>query len=182
MIDRVVTLTGPPGSGKSTAGELLAERLHLEFHSAGKLFRAQAAHHRMDVEEFSRYAESHEEVDRTLDDQMVALARPGRVLDGRLTGAFCRRRGTLCYYLVVTAEAEERYRRIAQRDGISASEATRRTRAREESERERYLRYYGIDLEKESADLTVDSTSLPQEQVAERLADFLSARHPGGTR
>jgi cytidylate kinase len=179
VIDRVVTITGPPGSGKSTAGQLLATRLGLEFRSAGGLFREEAKRHRMDVDDFSRYAEAHEEVDRSLDDRMAEQARPGRVLEGRLVGAFCRRRGTPCFYLVVTAEAEERYKRLATRDGLSLEEATRRTRAREESERERYLRYYGIDLDRETPDLTVDTTSTGAAAVADRLAGFVSAHVPG---
>lgn len=181
MIDRVVTLAGPPGSGKSTAGRLLAEVLHLEFRSAGELFRAQAAARGMDVGAFSRYAEQHEEIDRGLDAEMAALARPGRLLDGRLVGALARRAGTACHYLVVTCEAEERYRRLSQRDRVPLPEARARTLAREASERDRYRRYYGIDLDTERPDLSVDSTRIPANEVMEQLRRFLAAPGAGRT-
>ncbi len=179
MIDRVVTITGPPGSGKSTAGRLVAAALALDFRSAGELFRAEAAHRSMDVEAFSRYAELHEDVDRTLDDEMVKLAAPGRLLDGRLTGALARRRGVPCHYLRVTCEAAERYRRLAGRDGRSLEDATARTVAREASERDRYLRYYGIDLDREVPDLSVDSTHLSARDVSGRLLSYLQSQSPG---
>lgn len=173
MIERVVTLTGPPGSGKSTAGRIVAKKLGLEYRSAGELFRAEAKRRGMDVEEFSRYAETHEAIDRTLDDEMATLAMPGRLLDGRLAGAFCRRQGVPCYYLVVTADDSERFKRLADRDRLSIGEATVRTLAREQSERDRYWRYYGIDLALEVPDITVDSSTLKPESVAEKLVDFV---------
>jgi cytidylate kinase len=182
VIDRVITITGPPGSGKSTAGRGVAERLDLEFRSAGELFRERANTAGITLSEFSRRAEGDETIDRALDAQMLALARPGRVLEGRVTGALCRRRGVPCYYLLVTARPEIRYRRLAARDGISLGEAASTTTAREASERDRYLRYYGIDLDRETADLTVDSSELSVDAVVERLSEFVLAQVPPGTR
>jgi len=127
----------------------------------------------MDVEAFSRYAEVHEEVDRGLDEEMLRWAAPGRVLDGRVSGALARRRGIACHYLVVTCTASERYRRLAGRDGVSVAEAESRTLAREASERDRYLRYYAIDLDQEVPDLTVDSTTLDPPSVVARLVSYL---------
>ena len=179
MIDRVVTIGGPPGSGKSTAGRAVAARLGLEFRAAGELFRAEAAARHLSLLEFSKVAEREESIDRALDDRMLALAAPGRLLDGRVTGALCRRRGVPCYPLVVTAAPEVRYRRLCARDGGTPAEAGRLTREREASERSRYERYYGIDVEREPSDLTVDSSALSVEEVVERLVRFLESRSPG---
>ncbi|EQD35681.1 cytidylate kinase, partial [mine drainage metagenome] len=57
MIDVVVCIGGPPGSGKSTAGRKIAERLGLEYRSAGDIFRAEASQHGLDLEAFGRYAD-----------------------------------------------------------------------------------------------------------------------------
>lgn len=173
MIARVVTITGPPGSGKSTAGRGLAGRLGLDYVSAGALFRDEAKARGLDLAAFSRYAEAHPEVDRALDERMVALARPGRLLEGRLTGALCRRRGLAVVYLVVTARPEVRYRRLSERDRLPLAQARAETEAREASERARYERYYGVDLERERPDLVVDSSELSPEAVVDRLAAFV---------
>jgi len=172
----VVVVGGPPGSGKTTAARQTAEQLGLEFHSAGARFRAQAEQHRMDLEEFSRYAATHPEVDRRLDDQMLGLAQPGRLIDARLTGALARRQGVPVIYLVVTARAEVRAARIAGRDGIPIPAAHRAMVAREQSEKSRYQALYGIDLDREVPDFQVDSSDLAPAAVVERLVDFIRRR------
>lgn len=176
MSRRVVTIGGPPGSGKSTAGRLAAGQLGLEFRSAGEVFRAEAKERGWTVEQFGRYAETHPEVDRELDKTMQALAMPGRLLEGRIQGALCRRNGVPVHYIVVTASEDERVRRIAGRDRQTVEDARIRVRAREASERDRYLRYYGIDVDREVPDLTVDATVPPPRDVAETIVLFVRAQ------
>jgi CMP/dCMP kinase len=176
VIGAVVTVGGPPGSGKSTAGRLVAGSLGLEFFSAGGIFRAEAQRHRMSLEAFGRYAADHPEVDRELDQSMQTLARPGRLLDGRIQGALCRRAGVPVYDVVVTAREEIRIRRVAERDGQSVEEAREKVRERETVERERYQRFYGIDLAREPCDLLVDSSELPPYSVAEEILTFVNER------
>jgi CMP/dCMP kinase len=178
VIRRVVAIGGPPGSGKSTAGRLVADRLGLTYTAAGDVFRAEARRQGMDVEAFGRYAEEHPEVDTTLDRTMQSLATPGRLLDGRIQGALCRQNGVPVHYLVVTASEEERARRVAGRDGQSVDEARRRIAEREASERKRYRARYGIDLASELPDLTIDSTHLDANSVAERIVSFVRSREP----
>ncbi len=179
MIGRVVALGGPPGSGKSTAGRRVAEALGLTFVSAGQVFREEAAARGMDVEAFGGYAEAHPEVDRTLDERMQGLARPGIVLDGRVQGALCRRHGTPVYAVLVVADETVRAERVAGRDHQSVAEALARMRSRVEGERRRYRSLYGIDVDHEPADLTVDSTQLPPDRVAGRIVEFLRAQDGG---
>ena len=179
MTGPAVTLTGPPGSGKTTAGRLAAAELGVEFVSAGALFRAEAERRGISLAELGRVAEGDPSVDRALDERMVALAGPDRLLAGRLTGALQRRRGSAVLYLVVTAPPDVRYRRLAGRDGTPEAEARARTVAREASERERYRRYYGIDLDREPADLVVDSAALGAPEVADRLVGFVRSRREG---
>jgi cytidylate kinase len=178
VIGRVVAIGGPPGGGKSTAGRRVVTALGLEYRSAGDVFRAEAAARAMDVEAFNRFAEVHPEVDRQLDDTMQGLARPGVLLDGRIQGALCRRRGVPVYSILVTAEEDQRARRVAARDGQSVDEARRRIRERAESERRRYRELYGIDVDTETGDFAIDSTSLSADRVAEAIVRYLQAAPP----
>lgn len=182
MIRAVLTIGGPPGSGKSTAGRLVARSLDLEFRSAGDLFRAEAQRREMDLASFGRYAASHPEVDRELDRSMQALATPGRLLDGRIQGPLCRRAGVPVYDVVVTAREDVRVRRVAARDGQSVEEAQALVREREASERDRYKRFYGIDLDRERAGFVVDSSDRSPSEVAEAILSYVRERESAAAR
>jgi CMP/dCMP kinase len=175
VIRRVVAIGGPPGSGKSTAGRRVANELHIEYCSAGERFRQEAATRGLSLEEFGEYARTHPEVDRELDRYMQERATPGHLLDGRIQAALCRRHGIAVHAIAVTASEEVRASRIAGRDGVPVARARAEIRTREAVERARYLAFYGIDLDGETADLTVDSTSLPAEKVAAAILEFLAA-------
>lgn len=181
MIARAVALTGPPGSGKTTAGRLAAGRLGLDYFSVGELFREEARSRGMDLAEFSRYAEAHLDVDRALDRRMVEAARPGRILEGRIVGPLLRRARVPVLWLVVTARPEVRALRLAHRDGLAPEASRQAMEARETSERDRYGRAYGIDLSRETPDLTIDSSDLTAEEVADRLVAAIAAL-PAGPR
>lgn len=175
----LVVVGGPPGSGKTTAARAAARRLGLEYLSAGARFRALAEKRGMDLGEFSRYAAGHPEIDRELDDYMLGFARPGWLLDSRLAGLLARRRGIPVIYVVVTASDRVRSERLAHRDALPVPAARRAMVAREESERSRYRALYGIDLEREAPDLTIDSSRLSPAEVVDRLVDFIRGRvHP----
>ncbi len=177
MIDRPITLGGPPGGGKSTAGRALALRLGLTYVSVGEFFRAEGRARGMTVEEYSGFALAHPEVDERLDRRVQEFARPGHVLDGRIQGPLARRRGVAVYGFIVTARPEIRAARVAHRDGLGIEEAARRIAGREASEIARYRRLYGIDLTAESDDTTIDSSDLTPPDVVERLI----GRLPGGS-
>ncbi len=179
MISRPVALGGPPGSGTTSAGRLVAQALGLEYVSAGEEFRKEAARRGFELEAFGRYAEAHPEVDQELDRSMQSAARPGRLLEGRIQGVLCRRNHVPCWWVRLDAEEAERARRVAGRDRVPLEEALRAIRVREASERDRYLRFYGIDLDRETPDLDVDTTHTPADQVAERIVRFLREREGG---
>ncbi|MHB8351755.1 MAG: AAA family ATPase, partial [Thermoplasmata archaeon] len=142
MIDRPVALSGPPGSGKTTAARAVARELKLEIFSAGERFRAEAARQGMGLTEFSFYAGTHPEIDRALDEAMLAQARPGVLVEGRVQGALLRARAVPVHWLSVTAAFEVRVGRVASRDGIPPARAAEEIRGRETSERARYQALY----------------------------------------
>ncbi|MGA7923131.1 MAG: AAA family ATPase [Thermoplasmata archaeon] len=173
MIDRVVTLTGPHGSGKTTAGRGAAEKLGLHFRSAGTRFREEAARRDLDLARFSRLAEEDPSIDGELDRSMLTVAKPGWLLEGQIIGALCRRAGVPVLYLRLTAREAVRVQRLSERDGTDPATTLERVKAREASEADRYRRYYGIDLARETFDGEVDTSDLSPSAVIDRVTELV---------
>jgi cytidylate kinase len=141
----VITLGGLHGTGKSSVADRLANEFNLRRVSAGMIFRELARERGLSLEEFSKVAEGNEEIDRLLDSTLTKEAEKGNViLDGQLAAWMAKEHSD--FNILLTAPLEVRVQRIADRDGTSFDFAQQETTAREESERNRYLRYYDIDI------------------------------------
>ena len=168
-----ITVSGPPGSGKTTVASMLASRLGYPLIVGGRIFRRMAEERGMTLEEFSRYAEEHHEVDRELDERLAEELRGKEnvVLDSRLGGWIAHLHGIPAYKVFLTAPVEVRAIRLVGRDGGTLDEVIERVKYREESERRRYMEIYGIDFTDTSIyDLVLDTSDMGPEDVAREIA------------
>lgn len=169
-----ISISGPPGSGKTTICMLVANRMDYDFILVGQIFRQMAIERKMDLDTFGRLAEEDETIDRDLDERMLALARANQniVLEGRLTGAMLKAKQLPVFAVYVTASEEIRAQRIAKREGKNEAGVLREIRAREKSERKRYLAYYGIDpYERSIYDLWLDSSNLTPDKLTDKVIE-----------
>lgn len=145
----VIAVSGHHGSGRSTHAEKLAEALGLRYVSSGTVFRQMAEERGMSLEEMSRLTDEDPDLDKLIDERAREETRDGGVvLDATLSG-WMAIDPDIKFFL--TTPFEVRVRRIAEREGLSLEEARKETLVRSESERERFMRYYGIDI----TDLTI---------------------------
>ncbi len=144
----IVTISGPPGSGKTTVGKLLAERLGYEFVSTGMIFRHMAEEKGMSLAEFGEMALTNHDIDKELDRRMLALAGEKRklVLEGRLAAHMLHLNGIPAFKVRIDASPETRAERNAGRENKSVEQVREEIIARESCERERYKKVYNIDL------------------------------------
>ena len=142
----VVTIGGPHGTGKSTYAKMVAKQFRLRYVSAGLLFRDLAKERGVSLEELSRQAASSPEIDRMIDERSAAEAAKGdAVIEGQLAAWMSKDLAQVRIYL--KAPDEERIARIANRDHLQYEAARRQTLERERIQRERYKRYYEIDID-----------------------------------
>ncbi len=180
----LVTISGEPGSGKTTVAALLAERLGLPHVYAGDLYRREAKRRGLSLQEFNQLCESDHSIDRKLDGDMAARARAGDcILEGRLAGYLAAQEGMDALKVWLTASDEVRARRVAERENGDWREIEQENRKRHDSDARRYREIYGFDLADHGVyDLVLSSDDRTPQQLVEELAARVEERFPAGRR
>lgn len=176
----LLTVSGPPGSGKSTAAASLAEALGYDHVSGGDIFRDLAAEHGMNLETFNALAEEDDSIDRDLDRRLrgIAAERGDLVLESRLSGWMAGDHADLRFWL--DAPTDARAARIADREDKPVKQAKEETVTREDSEALRYREYYGIDIDDLSIyDLVVNTARWGAEETTALLVSAVESYDPG---
>ena len=177
----LLTISGPAGSGKSTAAAALAEALDYDHVSGGDIFRDLADERGLSALELNKQAEEGDDIDRDLDRRLreMAAARDDLVLESRLAGWMAGEHADFRVWL--DAPLSVRAERIADREDKSVDLARTETRARSESEARRYLEYYDIDIEELTIyDLAVNTARLSPEAVIDVILTTVEGYDPAG--
>jgi len=169
-----ITISGKAGSGKSTIAKLLSDKLNLKHYSIGDLMRAMAIERGMTLLELNRMAEKDKSIDFELDNKLRELGKTkdNFVIDGRLTAFFIPDAHVRVF---LSANDEVRAQRILndkrqQEKSKSLKESINNIKNREESEKKRYKKYYGVDyLDKKFYNFIIDTTKLSPNQVVDKL-------------
>lgn len=140
----IVTVSGPPGSGKSTLSKTIASHFDLTLVSSGDVFRAMARDRGVSLEDFGYIAEADPAIDREIDRRQTELSKQEGdfLFEGRLSGWLID--GDL--KIMLKTDSRVRARRIAQREHISFEQAMHETLERQKSETKRYEEFYDIDI------------------------------------
>jgi cytidylate kinase len=169
----VITIGGLHGTGKTTYAKALAKIFNLRHFSAGEAFRRLAQESGITIQELARKALKDRSIDERIDGMVKEEASKGGVIiDGLLSAWMAEDKAHVKIYL--WASDKVRFKRIAERDGISLREAEKTTIEREKAEKERYIKYYGINLEDLSVyDIILNTELLPVRSIVKILENII---------
>lgn len=170
----IITISGLPGSGKSTVARRLAQALDWPSYGMGQLWRDLARERGLTLPELQRQAEADPALDRSVDDKVRSLAQQDNVIiESRTAYHFVPR----SFKIFLTVDPAEGARRIfndlqnnSQRnegDNLqSVTDVRQANERRMASDRRRYGQYYGIDVfDTSQFDFVLDTTDKTAEQV-----------------
>ena len=182
----IITITGDPGSGKSTIGKRLAKELGFKRYYIGQLRRDAAKKRDMTLAQYNAYGEEHPETDYEVDDYQKDLGKNEDqfIIEGR-TSWFLIPHSIKLYVAVdpqegarrVFSDLQESDARNEDSDLHNVADVVESHERRKKSDHYRYQKYYNIDCSDLSQyDLVIDTTKLNKEEAYKQVRDYISEK------
>lgn len=169
-----LAISGDIGTGKSTLGKLLAEKLGWEYLSGGAHIRDWYKSKGID---FSKINAVPEQVDRDLEDDFKKKMEEGSgiIFESRLAGWLAKDMNGILKILCVT-DFEEAVKRVSKREGKGEEQVMQDMKTRAAGLREKFKRLYGVDdfLDEKYFDLICNTTNNSPENCMKMVMDKLS--------
>ena len=170
----IITISGLPGSGKSTVAKAIAKRLNLKHYSVGDFRREMAARKGITINELNRLGEEDFSTDKEADDWQKKLEKEDNfVIDGRLSFFFIQ--NSIKVFLKVKPEiaAERMVKQKRKYEKFrNVEEAVKRNKQRQESDIKRYKEYYNINpFDEKHYDIVIDTTNLSIEESNQKVIE-----------
>jgi len=168
----IITISGTPGSGKSTIAKAIAKEFSLKHYSTGDFARQIAEKRGISLMDWTKLAETDPSLDKEIDDMTRDLKNENNfIMDSRLAFHFLPK----SLKVFVKCDPEEATKRIfkdalegrrsSESEIKSFEDALKLTKNRFESEMSRYKKYYDIDYTDESQyDIVIDTSNVSKQE------------------
>ena len=182
----IITISGLAGSGKTTVGKALAEKLMYKFYDIGTFRKKMAAERGMTIEEFNKLGETESFTDKDADSYLENLGKTedNFVVQGRLAYYFIPY-SVKVFLNVSLDKAAQRIKKDSnnpERNSESQHsplEIIRRlSKDRDDSDKVRYKKWYGIENYRDPKhyDLVIDTSNITAEQVVQKIVDCAKSK------
>lgn len=178
----IITISGKPGSGKSSTADKVAELLGYTRYSAGEEARKYIERHKMTLAQFNKKALDDHSIDQMIDESLRNMReKDDVVIDSRLGFYWIPESFKVYLDLDLDVASARIFRNIDQNvsrqksgeEANSMSDVARHVRERLENEKRRYRSLYGINPYDESHfDLIIDTSNHSSQTVATTVFDF----------
>ncbi|EKD33141.1 MAG: hypothetical protein ACD_76C00085G0004 [uncultured bacterium] len=174
----VITISGAPGSGKTTVAKILSQKTNMPYFSTGDMFGRFAKEKGMTIGEFNEYCETNPEADHEVDEyqRKFGESQTDAVIDSRLGWHFIP--GSFKVHLTVDPKVAAKrifavqHERDDEPNYDSEEDLLNAVEKRAVSDRKRYIDLYGKDVANtENYDFVIDTTEKTPDEVAQAILD-----------
>ncbi len=179
----IISISGRPGSGKSTVAKMLAKKLGWPRYYIGGIRRKKAEERGLTLAEYNKLGETDPATDREVDEYQKHLGETGDnfIIEGRTSWHFIPH--AVKIYLDV--DEKEGARRIRNdllkkkrareyKQPVNLTETMKSIKRREKSDVARYKQYYGIDTSDiHHHDFILDTTNLDVAEVFQKVYEYV---------
>jgi len=173
----IITISGHPGSGKTSIGKILAKKLGYDFVSIGDIRGQMALERGITISELNEIGEKEDWTDLIADEKLKEFAKKDNmVIDSRI--AFHLIPKSVKIFLNVSFEEGAKRiigdKRNDQIIGKTIQEQIMFIKEMIQSDRKRHKKHHDILYDnKEYFDLYLDTSDLSKEQVVQKILGFL---------
>jgi len=185
----IISISGKPGSGKSTVAKRLAEELGYKYYYVGGMRRKAAQEKGMTLAEFNKLGEKESYTDRDFDEWQAELGTRENnfVIEGRTSFYFIPRSLKICLDVSYEEGArriwnglqrEQKEVRNEDRNLSSHEDVLKSIKERVKSGTIRYAKYYDIKdvFDKKHFDFYLDTTKLSPEEEYQKVYRFVKKK------
>ena len=165
----IITISGDLGSGKSVLAKALEEYWSAEIYSTGKIQRQMAAERGITTLELNKLAETDKSIDDEIDGNFAKLAQTEKnlVVDSRMAWHFIPNSFKIKLEVNPVLAAERIIAADRSNEKYGDLDATiQGLKDRKTSERERFSKYYNVDIEdQDNYDLVIETTDVTPQAI-----------------
>jgi len=177
----IITISGSPGSGKSTVADYVAKKLGMKRYSMGDFQREIARDKNESLAGIAEKSEQDDSIDNRIDQRQKKLGETedNFIVDSRIGFYFIPH--SIKIFLDVDTEvgAKRIYEQKREDEKFSTIEKTKdEMKRRVDSEKKRYKEYYNVDhYDMKNYDIVIDTTEMNVAEAGEEVIKQVKEHH-----
>jgi CMP/dCMP kinase len=171
----IISISGKPGSGKSSVGKIIAGKLNMKYYDMGHFRRQIAKKRGLTINELNKIGEKDFSTDKEADDFIVEKAKQedNFVIVSRTAFHFIPKSFKVFVDVDLDKGAERIFKNSREQEKYKDfKHAKESVENRDLCDGRRYKKYYNIDVfDLSNYDFVIDTTNLTIEQTAEKIIE-----------
>jgi CMP/dCMP kinase len=181
----IITISGTPGSGKTTIANAVAKKFKITAYSIGNIMKKTAEKQGISLQELNKKAKKDKKIDEFLDSELIKKAKKNKNIVLTTRTGFHFIPDSIKLFIKCDPEiAAERIikdvkkgKRKSESEIKEIKEAIASIKKRMKEEKERYKKHYGINItDEKNYDFVLDTSNLNKEKAIEKIIEFIKTK------